>query len=253
MVPLIPIPIRKVLSSIRENEVQALLMGGQACVLYGAAEFSRDADYAVWVDPENLDRLDRALAELQAECIAVPPYEVDYLSRGHAIHFRCQHPEAKGMRIVLIAKMRGVESFEKLWKRRSTLELPDGLVVDVMALPDLVCAKKTQRDKDWPMIRRLLEAHYFSERADPSSEQIDFWLHELRSPELLKEVAEGCPERAQRMSGTRPAVAAAVRSEDTESIGRTLRAEEDQERAKDREYWMPLLEELSQLRRKGRS
>ncbi|HYW10457.1 MAG TPA: hypothetical protein VE871_00840 [Longimicrobium sp.] len=34
-------PIPKVLSTMRENGVEALLMGGQACILYGAAEFSR--------------------------------------------------------------------------------------------------------------------------------------------------------------------------------------------------------------------
>jgi len=32
-------------------------MGGQACVLYGAAEFSRDLDLALLPDPANLDRL----------------------------------------------------------------------------------------------------------------------------------------------------------------------------------------------------
>jgi hypothetical protein len=40
---LIPNPIRKVLSSIEKRRVRALLMGGQACVFYGAAEFSRAA------------------------------------------------------------------------------------------------------------------------------------------------------------------------------------------------------------------
>jgi hypothetical protein len=44
---LIPNPILKVLSSMREHRVRALLMGGQACVLYGAAEFSRDTDFAI--------------------------------------------------------------------------------------------------------------------------------------------------------------------------------------------------------------
>jgi len=39
---LIPNPIRKVLSSMRARRVRALLMGGQACVFYGAAEFSLD-------------------------------------------------------------------------------------------------------------------------------------------------------------------------------------------------------------------
>ena len=39
------------------RQVRALLMGGQACVFYGAAEFSRDTDLAVLAEPGNLDRL----------------------------------------------------------------------------------------------------------------------------------------------------------------------------------------------------
>ena len=35
-------PILRVLSSIQKHRVRALLMGGQACVFYGAAEFSRE-------------------------------------------------------------------------------------------------------------------------------------------------------------------------------------------------------------------
>ncbi len=50
-------------------------MGGQACVFYGAAEFSRDSDFAILADSENLDRLRGALRELKAEVIAVPPFE----------------------------------------------------------------------------------------------------------------------------------------------------------------------------------
>ena len=79
---MIPSPIRKALSTIRKHRVDHLLMGGQACVLYGAAEFSRDLDLALLPDPANLD---------------------------------------------------------------------------LLSLPDLIAAKKTQRDKDWPMIRRLIE------------------------------------------------------------------------------------------------
>jgi hypothetical protein len=63
---LISKPIRKVLSSMRAHRVRALLMGGQACVFYGAAEFSRDTDFAIVADAVNLARLRQALAELQA-------------------------------------------------------------------------------------------------------------------------------------------------------------------------------------------
>ncbi len=96
---LIPNPIRKVLSSMRARRVRALLMGGQACVFYGGAEFSRGTDLAVVAAGANLARLRRALDDLRAEVIAVPPFKSEFLERGHAVHFRCQHPEASGMRV----------------------------------------------------------------------------------------------------------------------------------------------------------
>jgi len=57
---------------MKRSGVRALLMGGQACVFYGAAEFSRDLDLLILADAANLDRLRTALADLQAEPIAVP-------------------------------------------------------------------------------------------------------------------------------------------------------------------------------------
>ena len=39
-------------------------MGGQACILYGAAEFSKDIDFALLADEENLACLNKALTDL---------------------------------------------------------------------------------------------------------------------------------------------------------------------------------------------
>ena len=78
---MIPNPILRVLSSMAAHQVQCLLMGGQACVFYGAAEFSRDSDFAILAEPDNLDLLRTALADLQAEVIAVPPFE--QIGRAH--------------------------------------------------------------------------------------------------------------------------------------------------------------------------
>ncbi len=64
------------------------------------------------------------------------------------------------LRVDVMARMRGVAPFPELWARRTTVETTDGSI-DVMSLPDLVQAKKTQRDKDWPMIRRLVDRNYF--------------------------------------------------------------------------------------------
>ena len=243
---MIPNPIRKVLSSMRAHRVRALLMGGQACVFYGAAEFSRDTDLAILADTANLARLRKALAELQAKPIAVPPFQIKYLRQGHALHFRCQHPEALRMRVDVMSKMRGVEAFAKLWQRRTTIELPDGTICDLLSLPDLVQAKKTQRDKDWPMIRRLMEAHYFQHRKNSKPAQVKFWLRELRTPELLMEVTRANAALCRRLMTVRPLLAHATT--DAAALERALLAEETAEREQDKIYWLPLRRELEKLR-----
>jgi hypothetical protein len=222
-------------------------MGGQACVLYGAAEFSRDIDLAILADPRNLSRLNKVLIDLNAEPIAVPPFHQKYLVRGHAIHFRCMDPEAERIRIDIMSKMRGMDPFPKLWRRRTTLILPENLTLNLMALPDLVKAKKTQRDKDWPMIRRLLEAHYFQYQRHPTRAQTTFWLKELRTPELLIDIAQRYPRACGRLSAVRPLLSSAL-SGKLEEIADMLFEEERKEREKDRLYWLPLRKELESLR-----
>jgi hypothetical protein len=232
---------------MRAHRVRALLMGGQACVFYGAAEFSRDTDFAILAAAANIARLRKALAELQAEPIAVPPFAIKHLRRGHAIHFRCQHPEAFQMRVDVMAKMRGVDSFASLWKRRTTLQIPGGEKCDLLSLPDLVQAKKTQRDKDWPMIRRLVEAHYFQNQPKPKPAQIRFWFLELRTPELLVELARRYPAICRRVTRERPLLAH-VHAGEPVGLEQALLAEETSERQRDREYWLPLKAELEKLR-----
>ena len=240
-------PIQKVLSTLSSHRVQSLLIVGQACILYGGAEFSRDADIAILTSADNLHRFESALSELQASPIAVPPFEIDYLRRGHAVHFRCAHPEANGMRIDVISVMRGVDSFDDLWLRRTTVEVAPGESYDVIALQDLVRSKKTQRDKDWPMIRRLVESNYAVNSEKPGPEQIEFWLAESRTPSILRETAAAYPSIARMLAEKRPMLAAITRMTD-EDIEDALEKEEKNERDLDRAYWKPLREELERIR-----
>jgi hypothetical protein len=226
-------------------------MGGQACVLYGAAEFSRDTDLLILADAGNLTRLRRVLTVLGAEVIAVPPLRLQHLRRGHAVHFRCLHPDLLRMRVDVMSRVRGVGPFPALWKRRTTITLPDGFSLDVLSLPDLVRAKKTQRDKDWPMLRRLLEADYFQHRGRPTPAQVRFWMFELRSPELLIETARRHPGACGRAARRRPLLEHAARA-DQPALEAALREEEAGEREADRQYWQPLRIELERMRRPGR-
>ncbi len=221
-------------------------MGGQACVFYGAAEFSRDLDLLILAEPDNLARLTSALEDMAARPIAVPPFDAALLRRGHATHFRCGREDVAGLRIDFMAALRGGPDFDELWQRRTTIEA-DGEPVEMMGIEDLTRAKKTQRDKDWPMIRRLLEQSYFRGSASPTPAAVEFWLRDLRTPELLVEAARAHPERAQALSAERPALAAALLV-DLDQVEEALEAEEREERRKDREYWAPLKRELEQLR-----
>lgn len=151
------------------------------------------------------------------------------------------------MRVDLMARMRGVDPFPKLWRRRTTIELPDGAECQLLALPDLVLVKKTQRDKDWPMIRRLMEAHYFSRREAPTPGRVRFWLREMRTPELLVEIARAHPSACRRLSKER-ALLVETELEKLPDLERALQAEESAEREEDRRYWLPLRAELENLR-----
>jgi hypothetical protein len=51
-------------------------------VFYGAAEFSRDTDLAILANSENLAKLKKAIEDLQAVVIAVPPFDAKYLRKG---------------------------------------------------------------------------------------------------------------------------------------------------------------------------
>ncbi|HXG59977.1 MAG TPA: hypothetical protein VNO22_01270 [Planctomycetota bacterium] len=146
-----------------------------------------------------------------------------------------------------MSRMRGVAPFAELWKRRVEVPIRGVGTVAVLSLPDLVRAKKTQRDKDWPMIRRLVDADIAraGARADPA--RLSFWFAECRSFEVLRLLARRYPEEARRAARIRPAVRAALRN-DPRKTELLFRKEEDKERERDRIYWKPLRLDLERWR-----
>jgi hypothetical protein len=248
---LIPNPIHKALLIVKSSSARFLVMGGQACILYGAAEFSRDLDLTIGLSGKNADLLKRALKELEAEQVYVPGFDVTALQRGHACHFRCHAPGVEGLRIDLMAKLRRCADFDDLWNRRTDVEIPEIGAIGLISLPDLVLAKKTQRDKDWPMIRRLVEANHLQFRANPSRELIRFWLLECRTPSLLVELAQEYHDQCNALFQQRDLLKAALQG-DIRAVETALQREEQLEKAADRLYWAPLRAELERWRRKMR-
>ena len=248
---MIPTPIRQVLLTIQSNGVQALLMGGQACVFYGAAQVSKDIDFVLLADTENYARLHHALTELQAERIAVPPFDPAVLARGHAVHFRCRAPGVEGLRVDVMTRLRGVPDFATLWERRTTYQDVGGAVYHLLSVPDLVQAKKTQRAKDWPMIELLVAIHFRENTAAPTPEWIQFWLAEARTPELLVQLRQRFPAEANAMRATRSLLALAEGG-NLDALRSALDTEVRAAQAEDRAYWEPLRREIEGFRREER-
>jgi hypothetical protein len=226
-------------------------MGGQACVFYGAAQFSKDVDLALLASEENFSRLLAALAELNATRIAVPRFDPALLARGHAVHFRCRGGEADGLRVDVMTRLRDLPDFEVLWARRTTIRDKDDETFELLSVQDLVQAKKTQREKDWPVIDALIEGHYRVFGNEPTPERVAFWLAESRTPERLIGLAQRFPSEARAQTSHRPLLLLALSGEN-DRLREALDAEVRVEQAKDRAYWAPLKAEFEAFRRAER-
>ena len=244
---MIPTPILTVLSTFRKNGVQTLLMGGQACVFYGAAQVSKDVDLALLSEPANIERLRAALKELEAERIAVPPFDPALFDRGHAIHFRCHATGVEELRVDLMSKLRLLAGFAILWERRTTFVDEEGNEFNLLSVPDLVRSKKTARNKDWPVIELLVNIHIHENLAAPQSDWIGFWLSECRTPAQLVALARRFTAQCGALSAARPLLEHALAGDVTALIP-ALDAEMRAEQAVDRAYWEPVRRELEAMR-----
>ena len=230
----------------------ALLMGGQACVFYGAAQFSKDIDFLILAEDENFEGLHAALGEMKATRIAVPGFDPRVLDRGHAVHYRCKATGVEGLRVDIMTKLRDLPDFSILWDRRTTITESDGQKIDLLSVPDLVNAKKTQRMRDWPMISALVEGHYDQYTSEPNPSRIDFWLRESRVEDRLIDLVVRFPAEAAAMAvSTRPLLTLAI-TPDLPRLREALDAEVRAEQEKDRVYWEPLKREMEEFRRAER-
>lgn len=109
-------------------------------------------------------------------------------------------------------------------------------------------AKKTQRMKDWPIIEGLGAIHYRENAARPRTDWIEFWVMEIRTPELLVELVGRFPHETKALRARRPLLAMAE-ANDLDALRTALDAEVRAEQTKDRAYWEPLRRELEEFRR----
>ncbi len=239
-------PIQSALETLRDFEVPTLMIGGQACILYGGAEFSRDLDLMIAAAPVSVERLGAALAALGADVIAVPSFQPELLERGHAVHFRCGRHDVAGLRLDLMTRPPRLADLDAVWERQVVFDLDIG-PVSVVALEDLIATKKTQRDKDWATIGELVAADMVAHRSHADDVRVEFWLREAREADTLIELALRFSEIAVAIEPSRPLLRAAL-DRDRYPLELELAKEQILGKEADRQYWAPLRTELETMR-----
>lgn len=249
--------------SLEDHGVEYLLISGQATVLYGAATFSDDID--LWVSP-TAGNCHRFLATLRA-CGAsyyklTPPFEPEFVSRGHGFHFlfRAIEDEPPVFLDVMGAPPR-VDAFAAARASARRVETDWGRLA-VLGLKDLVELKKTQRLEDYPIISNLALAWFSQPECRGMREDLAWALVNIFTLPALRLFAEAHPDLANALAGELPEAMCpflaqvASGEEAAESVQGELNAWMQHRIAEfqqaDRAHWRPIIAELRQLRSAGR-
>jgi predicted nucleotidyltransferase len=147
------------LQALREHDVQFIVVGGVCAVLHGAPISTLDLDIVHARDDENLAKLERALAELdavyrEASWRQLRPTAERLRSAGHHLLITRAGP------LDILGEIVGGRGYSELLPASQVVEL-EGFSVSVLELASLIAVKEElRRERDLavlPILRRLLE------------------------------------------------------------------------------------------------
>ena len=145
---------RRILELLEQYGVEYVVVGGVAAVLQGAPVTTFDIDALVKVDPENIDRLAKVLAALDAryrEHGDLRPTRNDLAAGGHLLLITDSGP------FDVLGVIGGGKRYEDVVGSARQMSVGD-LSIKVLSLAALIEDKKAiGRDKDLAVVK-LLEA-----------------------------------------------------------------------------------------------
>lgn len=228
--------------SLTRRGVDALLISGQATVLYGAAPFTEDVDLWIHPDARNCARLQLALADVDARVYKLtPPMAPRHVRRGHGFHFVI--PNRETMYLDVMGRPPRVGPYGAAARRARTLPTPWGRV-RVASPEDVVLLKKTRRLADYEVISNLVRRRVEEDPSRPAALIRWALLNSFRAEDLawLRD-----HPRSPRVSR------AAVRAlPSLDRCRRLLAGEIAALQRRDTAYWRPIVRELRELRRAGK-
>ena len=134
----LPDDFKDFIRSLNSNEVRYLLIGGWAVGLHGFPRATKDIDFLIAVDPDNLARIVKALSDFGG-----PTAEAQHLSKAGSV-FRMGSPP---LQIDIVNEATGI-AFDECYSRRCRV-IVDDLEISVISKQDLVRNKKaTGRTQD---------------------------------------------------------------------------------------------------------
>ncbi len=251
--------MRELFRSFDREGVRYLLIGGQAAILYGAAQFTQDMD--LWIAPTRANTLAflRAIARLDARVHRLtPPPTLRWIRQGHGFHFLLpQAGRIDGYLDVMGCPPR-VGTYSAAARRSSIMESHFGQV-RVVGIPDLVELKKTNRPGDYEVISALAMTRLDSP-SHPTARLLSWAIPNLFRVEDLAAVVRrfdgDLPADLRRDPALRPLLRVQKRSgprwvDALQSAGSVLDGRMAGAMRLGRAYWLPKLEQLRELRSQG--
>lgn len=149
-----------ILRTLREHQVDFIVVGGVCGVLHGAPISTFDLDVVHSREPSNLDRLRRALEGLDAR-YRTPGHENVKPSHGHLASPGHQLLMTGAGPLDLLGTIGRDHGYEDLLRDTIELDVGEGLSVRLLDLPALIRVKEeTAQEKDkaqLAVLRRTLE------------------------------------------------------------------------------------------------
>jgi len=220
-----------------------------------------DVDIWVALTEENLNRLRQALHDLDARPHFLPPLEMDFLRRGHGVHFK-HGTGPDEIRVDILGQPPRVDDYASARAEAVEGEI-EGVRCRIIDPGRLVHLKKTLRPRDYLDIRALVDHVFQAADQDPDWRgKFAPWLaQELRTPLYLLKMAAQWPTGRQSLAESNRAVCQValehVQDYGTDreeaavaAIEQALAEEFEAFKQADLAYWEPLLQEIRELRRR---
>jgi len=178
--------------SFNAGRVRAIISSGQAVVWHRMSEASKDGDWIVREDADDLAHIRAVLAERGAVYRFGAPLDVRWLAGGWSAHLEFQDGPLR-LRTDFVSRPPRLSParLAALWRKTEHDDPP------VIGILDLIALKLTQRERDYPIVGTLAKR-----LSDPAA-----ILRHSRSATMLLRTAAGHGDLLAPLASERPLLA----------------------------------------------